>query len=153
MTVVEEAAKMEAAKQGLTGMMKPEHWSTRAQAVVDSFHQQRVLAAQLSKAQSDMERDRTAWREKTIADLISKGTNKTAAKDQVRLAPEYVEMSKKIVESQEAWEICMADSEHARMTFEIICMKAKDAYDAHQRLAELKGMEDTLRNRMKELGG
>lgn len=152
MTLVEEAEKMGLLEQQPVGAPS-DLWSNRAQAVIDTFRSQRIGAAGLSRKVSHAERDRTVLRHKIVADLMAAGTGKTAAADQARLSPEYVEAGVKIEELQELWEIAMCESEHARMTFEVISMKVRDSYDAHQRATELKGMESTIKARIKELGG
>lgn len=143
------------AEEGMKQMLAKtdEHWLSRAKSVIDTFHTQRIHAAKLSRQVSQMERDRTLLRHKMVAELIAAGTAKTAAADQARLSPEYIQAGVVLELKQEEWETAMADAEHARMSFEIITMKVRDAYDAGQRVAELKGMESTLKGRIKELGG
>ena len=64
------------AEEGMKQMLAKtdEHWLSRAESVIDTFHTQRIHAAKLSRQVSQMERDRTLLRHQMVAELIAAGT-------------------------------------------------------------------------------
>lgn len=119
----------------------------------NQFLGDRLAAAEMSTVITVLESARTALRHRIIERLMG-GTpalSKTAATDQARTSPEYIEASKEIMEAAKKWEILFASAEHQRMLVNIITLEVTRGYERENAKAELMRLDEMIQQRIRTL--
>lgn len=134
------------------------NWDDVARDYANQFLADRKAAAAMSKQISTLEAARTALRHAIVKELMGEPSklsasklSKTVATDQARLSPEYVDISTKIVNVTNQWEVRFASAEYQRMMFKIVTVDADRDYDNQNAAAELERLKDTLEKRIRQL--
>jgi hypothetical protein len=124
---------------------------TVADQATNLYRQNRVAAAELSRELTSLEMDRTAMRSRIIKGLMDAGLKVTAATEQARTTPEYVQISKDIVDKSLEWELAFVAAECARMTHQNVTMAQLDTYTQRNTLVELENLRKQIDARIRQV--